>query len=475
MVKKKRFLLSIFIILLCIPVIIYHTHKDLPEGISYAGEIHQVTEEDAVFLYDLTFESDGELKHEQQIFERAWNLISEAEDFIIVDMFLFNGYYDEDIPFPDLSSKLAGLLIERKEENPDMPIIFISDEVNTTYGSHASPEFEAMKAAGIPVVMSEMESLRDSNPLYSSVWRIFLQWFGQEGTGWLPNPFAAEAPNVTLRSYLKLLNVKANHRKLIATDKGALIPSANPHDASGFHSNTAFEVRGNILQDIIESEKAVADYSGEHIDFPQYQKREQGGDLELQLLTEGKILQSLLETIRNASSESEIWIGMFYLADQEVITELLNASDRGADIRLVLDPNENAFGQQKIGMPNRPVASELIENSEGNIDIRWYNTEFEQYHTKMMYIRDGADAVVISGSANFTRRNLDDLNLENNIKLEGPAEAKPFQDVQSYFERIWNNEDGIFTLPLETYKEEQIAPFKRTLYALQRFFRFTTY
>ena len=109
-------------------------------------------------------------------------------------------------------------------------------------------------------------------------------------------------------------------------------------------------------------------------------------------------------------------MGMFYLSDSKVMDQLLKASQRGVEVRLILDPNQNAFGRDKIGIPNRPAAAELIKKSKGKISIRWYNTGNEQYHTKLMYIaKPTGESVITGGSTNFTQRNLNDLNLENNI------------------------------------------------------------
>ena len=56
-----------------------------------------------------------------------------------------------------------------------------------------------------------------------------------------PNPFGCEP--VTVRSWLAILNLKANHRKVAIADDGtelrALITSANPHDGSSAHTNRA--------------------------------------------------------------------------------------------------------------------------------------------------------------------------------------------------------------------------------------------
>jgi hypothetical protein len=41
------------------------------------------------------------------------------------------------------------------------------------------------------------------------------------------------------------------------------------------------------------------------------------------------------------------------------------------------------------------------------------------------------------GSANFTRRNLGDLNLESSVELRMPAQAAPARAATEYFTRAW--------------------------------------
>ena len=106
-----------------------------------------------------------------------------------------------------------------KMQHPDMDIWFITDEVNTNYNAAPNPLLEQMKSANIHVVVTNVDPLRDSTPVYSAVWRTFFQWFGQSGKGLIPNLMATDGPDVTVRSYLKLLNVKANHRKVVVSEK----------------------------------------------------------------------------------------------------------------------------------------------------------------------------------------------------------------------------------------------------------------
>ncbi|KMJ59553.1 phospholipase [Bacillus sp. LL01] len=472
LIKKNRFL-TLFLALILIVAItsIYHSYKPLPDGVSYEGEVHYVSKVD--FLYDLTYGDKDSLQKEHEIFDRIYKVIEEAEEFIVIDMFLFNGYNDGEMNYPPLSDTLMDSLLSKRQEHPEVEIVFITDEINTTYGSHEAKELKRLEESGIKVIETNVDVLRDSNPLYSGLWRVFFQWFGQGGSGWIQNPMAKDAPETTVRSYLKLMNIKANHRKVIATDKTAIISSANPHDASGLHSNTAFEVSGPIIGDILKTEQAVLDFSGGE-SLPEYNGNAEEGAIAVQLLTERKILDHVLKEIKKSKDKEEIWLGMFYIAERKIIEELIDAADRGVTVNLILDPNEHAFGQQKIGLPNRPVAAELEEEGNGNIELRWYNTQGEQYHPKMIYFKRSEESTIIGGSANFTRRNLYDLNLETDIKVTAPNDEEVMLDMNEYFLRLWSNEDEIYTLPMESYKDEM--PFiKKAMYRIQKILRFTTY
>ena len=48
-----------------------------------------------------------------------------------------------------------------------MPIIFITDPLNTGYGSYETKWFTMMEDAGIEVVYTDLDPLRDSTPIYS--------------------------------------------------------------------------------------------------------------------------------------------------------------------------------------------------------------------------------------------------------------------------------------------------------------------
>lgn len=469
--RKSTWLLIIILFILA-GIIIINKTKALPEGISMEGKVHYT--DDVTFLTDLTYQTKNDkITSEQEIFKAVFQLIEQAEEFVIVDMFLFNDYTDLNRDFPDLSGDLTAALIAQKAKYPDMQVVFITDPINTGYYSYESKQLKQLKENGIEVVLTSLSELRDSNTYYSAGWRMLFQVFGQKGTGWVANSFAKEAPKMTARSYLYLLNVKANHRKVVVSENNALITTANPHNESGFASNIAFKVSGDIIHDIVASEQAVINYSGgETVIKHEDKASSSNGDVAVQYLTEGKILKHLIQEIDQSEANDTIWIGMFYIADREIIDALHRATDRDVKIQMILDPNKVAFGNAKIGLPNLPVASEMIKDD--GVRIRWYESDEDQYHTKLLYIKKQDTGVLIGGSANHTTRNLADLNLENNIKITATLDTEVIQDVDAYFNRLWNNENGIFTSDYETH-DETLTPALKLTYWVQKVTGLTTY
>jgi len=497
-VISLRSLLGLLILWLIV-VMIYQTHKPLPPGVSYESPLYNV--DHVNFYYDLTYAAPGtknSFTQKRQIYDRIVKMIGEAKSYIVIDMFLFNNYVHKGQQYPQISEQLTNKLIQRKQQVPDLQIVFITDEVNTDYNSSPNPLLEKMKKNGIDVIMTDVDPLRDSTPVYSAVWRTFFQWFGQEGNGHIPNAMATSGPDVTFRSYLKLMNVKANHRKAVITENSALVSTGNIHDASAYHSNVAFEVQGPITADLLRAEQAVIDLSGSDVKLPEYEDKAQlatassnaasntgpdastpattgKGDIQLRYITEGKVYDRLLEAIQTTREGDTLWMGMFYLADKQVTSELVNASKRGVKIQLVLDPNQNAFGQDKIGIPNRPVAAELNSETGGKIGVRWYNTTEEQYHTKLMYIDSGSgNDLIIGGSSNFTPRNLKDYNLENDLWISAPGDNELMKEVNDYFTMLWTNKGEQYTLPLSAYQEDSTW-IKDIAYRLQLILGFTTF
>ena len=461
--KSKRFLAlgCLFIWLLIIGI--YHTHKRLPDNLNYLGEEYRLDQSRINFLYDLTYVNNhGEIVYEQNIFDALFDYIDQAEKYILIDMFLFNSYRAKnDSIHRDLARELTDKIIEKKRHIPGIKIDFITDKINTVYDGSVSKEIERLKSAGIKVITSDLRKLRDSNVIYSPIWRTFVQWFGNSNSaGTIRHPFSTTDGKVTLRSYLSLMNFKANHRKVFVADNHgemiSIITSANPHGGSSAHSNVALLVKGDVWKSIYDAEQAVARLSGKSlsIDNDTSNKNLDDADATIRILSEYQIKKALIEEINDTESASIIRIAQFYLADRDIITSLLSASARGVDIKIILDPNKDAFGYEKNGIPNRQVAHELVSRIKREDQIRWYDTHGEQFHSKLFISEKESRFTVIVGSANLTRRNLDNYNLELDIKVIVQTKSQLAQEIMRYFDRLWNNENGLFTVDYEHYKED---------------------
>ncbi len=134
-----------------------------------------------------------------------------------------------------------------------------------------------------------------------------------------------------------------------------------------------------------------------------------------------------------------------------------SAHKRGVDVKVILDPNKDAFGREKNGVPNVSVSREFKKMSS-DFQLRWCNTSGEQCHSKLTIVSFSDSEEMFIGSANLTKRNISDYNLETNIKISGKDVGSIFE-AKSYFNMIWENEMNEFSLNYEIYKDESIIKY----------------
>lgn len=443
--RRKMIVFFLFFLVvsgLLVVVGVYNTIKELPVGISHEGKEYYAS--DLRFLRDLTWIDENGTRHlDHEIFDTILSMVKGAEHFVLLDLFLFNDFVgSQNGENRKLSRELTEVLISQKQKHPELMVIFITDPVNTVYGGMKNDNLDLLEKHGIKVVFTHLERLRDSNILYSPFWRFFSAPFGNGKGSLLSNPFGQG--RVSVRSYLRLLNFKANHRKIIIADDGdrykAVVTSANPHDGSSSHGNVAVQFSGMAVYDLLETEKAVLLFSSNiKAEFPEMHSTGREDSPTVQIVTEGAIKKTLLKEFEQAGPGDRMSLVMFYLSDRDVIQALIAAYDRGTEIQVLLDPNKDAFGRVKNGIPNRQVAAELVE---AGISVRWGNTHGEQLHSKMMLVnhQDGTSFFIL-GSANFTRRNLGDFNLETNTAIRGRSSDQVFGNAGDYFSLLWNNAD----------------------------------
>lgn len=444
----------------------YHTVKPLPEGLDYTGKLRHAQ---VKFLADQTYlDAQGRQQQEHHIFKEMLRMIEEAQSTIILDMFLFNQQVGESqLQHKQMTQELTDALVMKRRLAPQVEIFVITDPVNSVYGGIQPAHYRQLRQAGIDLMETNLLPLRTSNPVWSGFWYICCQDIGNNPEkGWLPNPLGTE--EITLRSYMELFNFKANHRKTLVVDtlegwKG-LVTSMNPHDGSSRHSNVALVVKGMTAIDLLKTEQTVAMMSKGNIPFVVIKDVEaEKTEPQVQVLTEEAIYDGVLDMIKTAQkAETELDVAMFYLSERKIIRELIAAHERGVKVRVLLDPNKDAFGRTKNGIPNRPVASEL---HDAGIEVRWCDTQGEQCHSKMILKRTMYQADMILGSANFTARNLKNYNLETDLRVIGPQNAQVFKDATGYFNAAWSNQDGKqMSVEYSQYADESTLK-----YALYRF------
>lgn len=448
--------------------------KPLAKGLSLEGRSHPSGY--TQLLADLTYQQEGTTVSEQSIFAALEGLIERAQDFLVLDLFLFNSDYDRtrgpEGGYPRLAERVTRALVNKRAQAPELPIIFITDPINTFYGSYSLPHLEQLADAGVQVVMTDLDALADSNPIYSAFYRAFLARLPELPAG-LPNVLAPGRPRVSPNAYARLFNFKANHRKLALSEREALVSSANPHDASAPNSNLGLLVTGPVLADILASERAIYTLSGGQGEvFDRFEQvltqglRDRNGQssedhepVRVQLVTEGAIRRVACQMVRAVEPGGEICLGMFYLAERSVVRELKAAAQRGVQVQALLDLNLDAFGRKKTGLPALPVAREL---QGAGVQVRWYATSGEQFHPKYLATyrkgEGGGIFELLVGSGNFTRRNICNYNLETDLRLVAPIDAHLAQEFTAYWSLMWGNEPvagrpALLSLPYEGREE----------------------
>ncbi len=419
-------------------------------GLAFSGEVKA---DHVQFLVDETWEdSDGIRQVRQEIFDEVFNIIDEAEQFVLVDFFLVNEFLYEPGPgIRHVSQLLCDRLLEKHASNPEVTILFITDPINTVYGSVESPQFQALEAAGVQVVWTDLDRLRDSNPSISTLGRLWVKPWGVGLGNAVKNPMGSG--RISVRSFLKLLNFKANHRKVVISEKSLLVTSANPHSGSSAHWNVGLRIDGAGMAMAYESESAILKLSGVEAFQPlELVEPVSATGHSVELLTERKIKDMVLALLEQVEAGDRVDLCMFYFSDTDVIQALIRAKQSGGDVRVILDPNKDAFGRTKNGIPNRQTAAKLVDVG---IPVRWANTHGEQCHVKMLYVeRSDATSTLLLGSCNYTRRNMDNFNCECDLALTTPADDANMQRAREVFDRWWSNTAGrSYTVDYETFED----------------------
>jgi phosphatidylserine/phosphatidylglycerophosphate/cardiolipin synthase-like enzyme len=449
-VKRWKWFALLAIVAAWLGVAWWHSRKPLAAGLHAASPLCAAETPQVAFIADITAaDAFGRPAASQGIFDSVLQLVHGARRFVVLDYGAFGAEAGERAPQRRIAGELTDALLERRREDPSLAVLFITDPANERYGAVRSSELQLLRAAGVDVVAADLDRLRDPNPAYSSLWRLTLRWW--------------DTPSAPLGVLTRRLNFKTDGRRLVIADDGAgglaaVVGSAGARDAESAWSNVAARIAGGALSPLLASELAIARFSGWRGSAAAFTPGQEAPPaactaaaaavkaehlMGVQVLTEGATRAALLEHLDAAGASDSIDVAMFHVADRAVIASLLAAARRGVGVRMILDPNESGSTGGTSGMPNQPVASELVSRSGGAIRVRWYRTHGERFHSALVMIHGTQGMWLTLGSAQLTRRSLDDYNLEANVALSLAPDAPLARQALAWFDALWSNRAGL--------------------------------
>jgi len=215
-------------------------------------------------------------------------------------------------------------------------------------------------------------------------------------------------------------------KDLLRTEHALLTLAAQTDDATIV---SAAENALRAIQPLLDSDDPA--HSGTSADTPD--------DQFIRILTEQSILNAVVAAIDLTEQGDRLDVLAFYLSHRRVVKALRQSAARGVAVRVLLDANNDAFGRKKNGVPNRAVANELVA---AGVQLRWCATQGEQCHAKAIYSQRDQEHRLILGSANFTRRNLDNFNLETDVDVLATGYTSVHKTFADHFDAQWHNADN---------------------------------
>ncbi len=393
-------IISLLLLLGWLSLVFWNSAKPLPAGTHIVSQTSRLSDADVDILYESPRSADAPA--------RQISAIDHAEQLIVLDL-------------SPVGAEPAQHLLARKHTRPNLKIVLVTDPANEAFGGTPSHTLASLEEAGIMVARVRLDRLRDSNPMYSGLWRLAF--------GWWSDPFDETPGQATLPAWSRMQNFKADQRQLVVADDGSggwtavIAPAASP---------AALTLRGPLARAIVASELQVAAWStdDDRLPSPPPTAARGVGSIDARFLTEGGIEGALLDAVAAAGSGDRISIAVDIFSERRLIAAALQAAVRGARLQVLLARNR---------IPNQAVADELRRDGGGRVEVHWSASEPAAAHPSLLVVQHRTDLWMNWSFAKFTRRNLDDLNLEAGVELRMPARSAPARAATGYFASAWSN------------------------------------
>jgi hypothetical protein len=426
LVRAAKIML-VLVLLVWLSVVLWNTAKPLPPGTHIVSQTARLSEAEVEFLYESpqhrgSAQPEDSPRHDDppQTQDSPRRQGPPAEELAAVD-------HAEQLIVVDrspVSPELGRHLLARKRQRPNLKIVVVTDPGNESFGGSAPSILASLEEAGAIVARVRLDRLRDSNPLYSCLWRLVF--------GWWSDPFDEGPGDLTLAAWSRMRNFKADQRQLVVEDDGAggWVATLRPIDSAPAAA-ASLVLHGPLARAMIAGELQIAAWSTGDDRLPSSPRMEGRGvgSIDARFVTEGAIESALLDAIAAAGNGDQVRVAVRNLSDRRLIAAMSRAAARGAHLQVLLARNP---------MPNQAVAGELLGVAGGRIEIRWYPAGYPVPHSGLLLARHGADVWMNLGSADFTRRNLGDLNLEAAVELRMPVRSAPARAAAEYFAEQWS-------------------------------------
>ncbi|HWW21641.1 MAG TPA: phospholipase D-like domain-containing protein [Steroidobacteraceae bacterium] len=444
---------------------LWHSDRRLPPGIHIGGSWENMPVSQIRFLRDLSAaDASGAPLSERQIDAELQRMIEGAREIIVIDAGLFG-----DLPAagpkaprlrvaPTVAAALTDTLLKAKQDQPALQVLMLVDPASSELSSASGP-IDRLRAAGIDLVPVATGRLRSPNAAFVAFWQLCCGWWSHgKGAGSWPNPIGVGPPGVAMGLWGRIPPYQRAHRQLIVADDGngnldGMIFSRPLNAEAALHSATALRVSGPALDATLESEFAVAQFSGwfgggamqaRAQRMLERQRQSSSGPpppetARARVVSESMIGESVVSLIDATGRHDSIEVAALYLCERDLVRALLDAARRGVAVRLLLDPDKDGYGYDRSGLPNRVVASELVASSDGAVRVRWYRTHGEQFSAGVVLIRSSRRSLLAVGTADLSRRDLDDYNLAADFIVEVAPGSAPASDALNWFDTLWFN------------------------------------
>ncbi len=392
-------ILLLALLLAWLSLMFWNIAKPLPPGTHLVSQTVRLSDADVDFLY--------ESPRRRAVVPTDLAAIDHAEQLIVLDR-------------SPVTRELAQRLLARKHLRPHLKVVLVTDPANEAFGGSPALTLTSLEQAGVIVARVRLDRLRDSNPLYSGIWRLAF--------GWWSDPFDETPGRATLPALARARNCKSDQRQLVVADDGSggWVAIIAPAGAAA-----SLTLRGPLARAIIAGELQVAAWSTDDDRLPVGPSMDDRGvgSIDARFLTEGAIETALLDAIGAAGGGDRLGIAVENLSDRRLIAAALRAAARGASLQVLLARNRE---------PNQAAADELLRGGGGRIEIRWYLGGDAATLPKLLLLRHGGDVWVNLGTANYTRRNLGDLNLAASVELRMPVRTAAARAATEYFSEAWS-------------------------------------